>query len=330
VDMFFVLSGLVIVQSLKRYGGQARPFLIARVARIFPVFLPVFAFSIAVQALSCSFDHMPWIAPDSMARDICASLWPQAWLPELLAHLTMTHGLFPQGVLPNAWVSFLGSAWSLSTEWQFYALAALVAINRHRLLRALLVLALAGLAWHWLTPEAWQFSRAFLPNKAHFFALGVASEALVRRRPGAVRPYIAVLAMTLAVCATQQALGKLLPPLAWTLCLAVQMYPVAPGLSLANRLLESRVMQYFGAISYCVYLVNEPMHKVIGYAVSRMVDRDGLLFTFLWVPLTILLPIGVAAGLHAWVEVPALRWGHTMAQVRVVHWLRGMVSRSAS
>src|SRR3954454_9916116 len=124
VDMFFVLSGLVIVQSLERYGRQTAPFLIARAARIFPVFLPVFAFSIVVQTLTCSFDHMPWITPDSAARDICAALWPQARLPELVAHLTMTHGLFPNGLLPNAWVSFLGSAWSLSTEWQFYALAA--------------------------------------------------------------------------------------------------------------------------------------------------------------------------------------------------------------
>ena len=43
VDVFFVLSGLVIVRSLEHYNYRARPFLIARVARIFPVFLPVFA-----------------------------------------------------------------------------------------------------------------------------------------------------------------------------------------------------------------------------------------------------------------------------------------------
>src|SRR5438045_3788912 len=71
VDLFFVLSGLVIVQSLERYGGRTEPFLIARAVRIFPVFLPVFAFSVVVQPLPCSFDHMPWIAPDSLARNIC-------------------------------------------------------------------------------------------------------------------------------------------------------------------------------------------------------------------------------------------------------------------
>src|SRR3954452_159465 len=78
VDMFFVLSGLVIVQSLERYGGQTAQFLTARVWRIFPVFLPVFAFSMTLQALTCSFDHMPWIAPDSMARTRptgCTQVW---------------------------------------------------------------------------------------------------------------------------------------------------------------------------------------------------------------------------------------------------------------
>jgi peptidoglycan/LPS O-acetylase OafA/YrhL len=49
VDVFFILSGLVIVQSLDSFGYRALPFLIARVARIYPVFLVVFALAVAVQ-----------------------------------------------------------------------------------------------------------------------------------------------------------------------------------------------------------------------------------------------------------------------------------------
>ncbi len=47
---FMLVSGLVILRSLERFNYRARPFLIARAARIFPVFLPVFAMAVAVQA----------------------------------------------------------------------------------------------------------------------------------------------------------------------------------------------------------------------------------------------------------------------------------------
>ncbi|PPQ35511.1 acyltransferase family protein [Rhodopila globiformis] len=312
VDLFFILSGLVIAASLQRFHCQARPFLIARVARIFPVFLPVFAFAVVLQAWPCGFNHMPWIGPTGAARSICSGAWPSTWAAEIAAHLTMTHGLFPNGVLPDVWVSFLGSAWSLATEWQFYLLAVLVAADDRRLVRVLLALALAGVAWR-LAPDAWQFSRAFLPNKAHLFALGVASEALVQQQPGALRRYGVVLGLTLAVCATQSPIGKVLPPLAWTLCLLIETHERFPGFHQANRLLRSPTLAYLGAISYCVYLVNEPIHKLVGLMLSPLAGGNAVLFTLAWIPLAILLPIGVSGWLHRYLELPALRWGHSVA-----------------
>src|SRR5208282_1179313 len=91
VDLFFMLSGLVIVRSLEQFDYHARPFLIARAARIFPVFLPVFAFAVAVQPVAVDFAHMPWIGPDSTARLIWSDGWPASWALELAAHLTMLH-----------------------------------------------------------------------------------------------------------------------------------------------------------------------------------------------------------------------------------------------
>ena len=38
VDVFFMLSGLVIIGSLEKFHYRAATFLIARVARIFPVY----------------------------------------------------------------------------------------------------------------------------------------------------------------------------------------------------------------------------------------------------------------------------------------------------
>jgi peptidoglycan/LPS O-acetylase OafA/YrhL len=313
VDVFFILSGLVITQSLMHVYGHAAPFLIARVARIFPVFLAVFAVAVVVESWSCGFEHMPWIGPNNEARTICVKAWPQSWLAEIAAHLTMTHGLFPKVVLPDIWVSFLGSAWSLSAEWQFYLLA-LLAAGRRQLCWVLLAAAVAGMTWRLMMPEIWQFSRAFLPNKAHFFALGVASVPLVRGDRGAPLRYALILVASLAICMTEGSFGKMLPPLAWTACMAVQMNPKVIGLREVGAVLCGGTARYLGAISYCLYLVNEPIHKVAGEALSRFADGDGILFTALWLPVAIGVPILAAALLHRYVETPALRRGREIAK----------------
>lgn len=314
VDMFFMLSGLVISRSLYRSAGRPAAFLTARAARILPVFLPVFALAVLVQPASCGFERMPWVGPDNAARTICVMAWPHTWLPEIAAHLTMTHGLFPNGVLPDVWVSFLGSAWSLSTEWQFYVLALLAADTGPRRLRlGLLVVAAMGVAWHWSVPLDWQFSRAFLGNKAHFFALGVASLPLVQRRRGALAAYGVTLLATLMICATQDSVGKMLPPLLWTLCLAVQMYPASTAMRPIAGLLRSRAAQSLGGISYCLYLVNEPVHKLIAAGLSRVADGNAVMFTVMWLPSAMLLPLLAAIWLHRHVEQPGARWGRSVA-----------------
>ncbi|HEX2939421.1 MAG TPA: acyltransferase [Rhodopila sp.] len=312
VDLFFVLSGLVIVQSIGRSGGRAMPFLVTRAARIFPVFLPTFLVAVLIQPLSCGFERMPWLSWDNPARSICVGGWPPHWAAEIVAHLTMTHGLFPHLILPDAWVSFLGSAWSLSTEWQFYALALLVR-DRDRLVRLLLVLGTAGALWRLAGPDAWQFSRAFLPNQGQYFALGVSSLPVVLRQRSAERRLGVVLAMTVAICASHGAVGKLLPPVAWAACLAAQagMRGIAPDTM--RHVLRHRVSLYLGAISYCLYLVNEPIHKICGNLLSHLAGNDARLFTALWIPAAIALPVAASALLHAWVEAPALSRGRAVA-----------------
>lgn len=306
VDVFFILSGLVILRSLESRRFAVRPFLLARAARTLPVYLTMLAVGIAVQALPVSFAAMPWIGPDSPAHGIWAEGWPRYWAAEIVAHLTMTHGLFPNGVLPDAWVSFLGAAWSLSTEWQFYVLALFLGRARISGVRALalvfLGLAAAGLAWDALAPEAWRFSRAFLPGKAHYFALGIASTSWVSGRPP--RQFLLTLAAVLGLCVTVGEAGKLLPPLIWTLCLAAQVNG-----SLAAAPLRWRVTRWLGAVSYPIYLANEPLQKLIGIGLARAAAGDAVIFTASWIAAATLLPLAAAWWLHRYVEVPALAWG---------------------
>ena len=317
VDVFFMLSGLVILRSLESFRFRPLPFLVARVARIFPVYLTMLAVALCVQALPVDFARLPWVGPDSPARDIWSSGWPAHWPAEIMLHLGMLHGVLPDGVLPGVWVSFLGSAWSLSTEWQFYVLAVLVAgrLGPRRVALLLLALAVLGLAWRTGAAESWRFSRAFLPGKAQDFALGVASAALLRREPGATRFYAAVLCASLLLCLPGGP-AKLLPPLVWTLCLAAQTGPAQWGLGLLARVLCLPILLRLGAWSYGIYLANEPIQKAFGVALAWGVAGDPLAFTLLWVPGAIALPVLAAVWLHRVVELPALRLGRTLVAAR--------------
>jgi len=332
VDVFFILSGLVIVQSLDSFGYRPLPFLIARVARIYPVFLAVFALAVAVQPLATRFEALAWIGPESPARHIWSGGWPSGWGVGIATHLTMTHGLFPNGVLPDVWVGFLGAAWSLSTEWQFYLLALLIGhrLGQRRMAWVFLAMSAAAVIWQTAMPETWRFSRAFLPNKAHYFALGVISALAVRKGRQGFADYSAVFAATLLLCLVQGGLDKLLPPLTWTLCLAAQLYSPSPhtrgpgwlarvsvcvGTALATvaAVLRSRPLVWLGAVSYCIYLVNEPLQKLLGVTLAALVGGDAALFTALWIPGAVILPVLASWWLHERIEVPAQHYGRGLA-----------------
>jgi len=316
VDVFFILSGFVIVQSLERCEWRPRPFLAARTLRIFPVFLVVFPAAVLLDLLPAGFGLLPWIGPDRAVFGIWSQGWPASWAQEIALHLVMAHGLMPDALLPNAWVRFLGAAWSLSTEWQFYVLALAAGYvtgfrggRVGRLAPLFLLIAAAGQLWQAEGPEAWQFSRAFLPNKSQYFALGIASTAVLEPKPGSAVRFMWVLAATLVLCFAGGGVGKIAAPLVWLACLSAQRLPQLPPLGLLAGILRHPIALRLGAISYCLYLVNEPVQRLLGSALARLADGDGALFTAFWLPAATLIPLAAAAALHRWIEQPALQWG---------------------
>ncbi|HUZ64217.1 MAG TPA: acyltransferase [Acetobacteraceae bacterium] len=324
VDLFFALSGLVIVQSLGGFGDRAGPFLLARAARLFPTYLVVLLAAGLVLALGDPLSAMPWLSGPGAghgARAIWQPGWPLPWRAHLLAHLTMTHGLLPHAVLPYAYVSILGPAWSLSTEWQFYLLipllvAAIGGSRQHpfRLAAAFLALAALGLAAQHVLPAPWRFSRAFLPNAAPYFALGIASTPLFRQpRWADFAGYALVLAAVLVFALARGGGGKLLPPLAWTLCLAVQAAPGHVLLRPFARLLRAGPVLWLGAVSYPLYLVNEPVQRLLALVIAPLCGGNGAVFSLAWAPAAVVLPLAAAWLLHRHVERPSHRWGRAVA-----------------
>jgi peptidoglycan/LPS O-acetylase OafA/YrhL len=148
-----------------------------------------------------------------------------------------------------------------------------------------------------------------LPNKAQYFALGIASAGWVDRR--SARSFALVLAATLVLCIGHGNAEKMLPPLIWTLCLAAQLHPAR--MSLIAIPLRYPIVRWFGAISYPIYLANEPIQKALCYVLAQIAAGDPVLFTAVWLPASLLIPIGVAAALHRYIETPAQTLGRALA-----------------
>jgi peptidoglycan/LPS O-acetylase OafA/YrhL len=185
-----------------------------------------------------------------------------------------------------------------------------------------------------MVPLDWRFSRAFLPNKAMYFALGVASAGLVedlRRWPR----FLAVLgaALVLVLCLRDDNALTVLGPLGWVVCLAAQSAVERSGASWGGGswaggawargtwgglralgvLLRSASLRRLGAVSYCLYLVNEPIQKLLGVMLAQVAGGRSTMFTLLWVPTAVLIPLLAAWWLHCWIEVPMLRRGRVLA-----------------
>jgi peptidoglycan/LPS O-acetylase OafA/YrhL len=333
VDLFFILSGMVILRSLD--GGNlsqisAVRFLTARAGRLLPVYVLALTIAAAVLCLGDPFAAMGWLPAAGAAHDIAEARWPQPWLAHLAAHATLTQGLLPPALLPDVEFSILGPAWSLSTEWQFYLLvAALVALAAHHRLRAtgpvilmgLILLGVLGVAMDRL-PEAWRLGRAFLPREAWYFALGVASHGLLaaagRGRAALWYGLAVVTAVVLGWAETR--LGSAILPIAWSLCLLCEA-PAPPRLVRPLRwVLTTQPMLWFGAISYPLYLIHAPVQRLLMLVLAPRAGGDWAVFSILWGPPAILAPIIAAYALHRWVELPCWQWSRHRAQrIRTRH-----------
>ena len=288
VDLFFALSGLVIAFSLQRFGGFFRPFIVARARRLLPVYFLVLAASIALGTLGDPLQYIPWAG--TPARDIVFAALPRPLWVHILAHVTLLHGVIPQPVLPYAYVTLLGPAWSLSTEWQFYLLIGLVAPRQ--LGRFALVMLGLGVAW-WLLPYGPLFSRAFLPDAAPYFALGLASAAWLNGKRRALLPCL-IGAWALGMAASP---AKSFTPLIWGAVLLAQTQNW-------GALLQAPVLRYLGAISYPLYLLNEPVQRGLALALGPALWGHPVLFSILFLANSIVISVALAALLHHTVELP--------------------------
>jgi len=309
VDMFFVISGFLIVTLLLRERDRAgriglRQFYVRRTLRIFPIYYLLIAvlFVLAVATYrhsSKTWDLYKWSFPVLM--------------------------LYLQDFVP-AFLGVLNSTWSLSMEEQFY----LVWPSVERFMRSswivptLLLLVLlnqlcnfgvfGGLLTRIYGPEGVQrpaFIITFTP-----ILLGVlAAHAMHDRRGGLAltgflkNRWMPPLLMSLAmlVCQYSNGLRGIAYPTVHVLfCLALLAMVINPR-GIFSRTLQSRVLSYLGSISYGIYLY----HTLIIWVIERVCESRHVRLTPLQLFLVVApLAIAVAGLSFKYFEKPIMRLRH--------------------
>ena len=272
VDIFFVISGFIIPMSLHRSGYSVRNFFTfvwRRIVRLDPPYLV----SIVVVIMLAYASSM---APGFQGERFVLSL------PRLFLHIGYLNGFF--GV---PWYSDI--YWTLAIELQFYLLMGLIyplLVDRRDEIgtSVLALLALSGFAMS---------SPAYLTAWIFPFLMGITA---FRFRSGLVSLPVFLVQVLAASAGTRATLGPL--PFFETM--------ISTGAIAFVTMPPIRVVAFFGAISYPLYLLHITIGgRVINIAARLQLTPAGKLGA---VFAAFALSTAAAYVLHQQVEVPAQRW----------------------
>lgn len=262
VNLFFVLSGFILAYTYTdaagRWRGTHRAFYVARLARIYPVYL--LALLLALVPL----------------------LWHGFTLssPILTVPATLT---FTELWLPRPDISWCGPGWSLAPEAFFYLLFPLVAVPVARLSRRQAFWLLAAC---WLGTllvitgyhgqmHRWLYTTLPLVRLPEF-VMGVAAARLFiinQTRPrGRYAGWMASLAVLgcLGVLATGATVWSdtWLRTGLWDPVFVLLIYALAQGGGGIGRMLSARIAVILGEASYALYLLHEPFWTVMTHLLN--------------------------------------------------------------
>ena len=281
VQLFFIISGFVIMMSLSRMAST-RDFFVARGARLFPVYWTCLAFTVLVLAL---------LSPELM---------PSA--SKVLANATMM----------QRWLGIDdidGSYWTLFFEMNFYLIMAGLhwagLLDRLKLICLwVMVATIACLALE----SAAGFSideRLRIALMLDFSCFFVAGIMLYLRHAGDADPLIdAVLGLSLvAVGLARVQPGPYVGHLSYVALTATFILVIRLASLGYGTWLNWAPLQFLGGISYALYLV----HQNAGFQVIRRLDAAGL-SPAASILLTAAAMLAVATLARRLVERPAQRW----------------------
>jgi len=321
VTVFILLSGFAIAALIDKKPEGYGLYITRRAFRIFPVYL----FYLALSVLLANFSLETWLnAPSGVmqaARIKIATDTITYWPWHLAAHLPALHGLVPPSLLPSTDYAFLGQAWSISLEWQYYLIAPFfIAVLTTKMNATRIGLLLLGaLAVAFILPR---MPESFIGGWLLDFTLGIATFFFMKYRdreahPLRLIPLVKVWALVMAGLLLQRSVS-VLPYLIWAtvimlvICAREKEGGVA---SLFSRVANARPLQWVGSMAYSVYL----SHMLVLILVLRAVQALGI--NEPWPQFAILVSATLAGTLvisrlsYLFIELPFHQYGRNIGQL---------------
>lgn len=315
VDVFIILSGFAIAALIDRSREPYGIYIARRALRIFPVYWVYLSASIAVTLL------LPFVWQDAPAgamkearADILASSIANFW-PNIATHIPAFHSLIPDRIIPQGEFAFLGQAWSISLEWQFYVIApfailALLAARRSwsmalGLLAVLVVLVVVGRA----------MPMGFVGSYAVFFAIGIATHHLISWQKTHQIPISTIAAVAILVVGALVLLRvrSALPISIWIAVSACVMAHVSGYRSRLSEVLTSPVALWIGERSYSVYLAHMIPLTIGMAALEKAGIEQPITHAILLLIITVLGTAVLSYFSYRWVEQPFQRFGKQLS-----------------
>ncbi|MFL6583235.1 MAG: acyltransferase family protein [Chthoniobacterales bacterium] len=314
VDAFILLSGFAITRLVLVERETYRRYIWRRVCRIYPAYWVALAIAISLNGLLAENLRHFLPAPAAQAYvQICeiGALRAQIDVP---LHVFLLHGLAPFSWLPAAPYTFLGVAWSLSLEEQFYFLApAVISFATRARVTAIALGVICLTTALCARPIITTFSNAFLPAKAIFFFVGGLSFVVLRNEQPRNRATLGIAALCLILfcfwfAGTRRLVEAVLPAAIWAL---VMTSIASARFGVVSRSLRSLPLQYLGRSSYSTYLFHAPVITAIQAVIWRVANPATHLTLFvLTAPLSIVMTLLVSYLSWRFIERPFQRLGY--------------------
>jgi peptidoglycan/LPS O-acetylase OafA/YrhL len=315
VDGFIILSGFVISNLLHVKGTRYAPFIIGRFFRLAPLYFTVLLISaVTVGYQLAAAEALPWQSSAFIRNEIRVfQSTIDGFGPQLLAHMTLLHGLIP---LPYGSYTFVAPAWSMSVEWQFYLVAPWLlglAFARKWTVLSLVLLLLC------VVRSLNYNGQGSAINQTVYFLVGIISWFLWRfvTIEAGMRNLVTVLGITLAYLLLRRWVSMAL----WAVMLANILSADAGGTSRVHRVLSHGLrwppLLWLGKLSYSVYL----NHSFVLFGVSSVLlaadPRPGReSFALILVPVTMVLTVILSWITHRLIEAPGIALGRDLLRPR--------------